>query len=124
MAATDFAGLPGTMARMAATVVEIHVPLQETPGLAATDDPFPRIAQIEDFLVQMEEEGRAEVFDDGEEFGDVYAFFITGATEDALLAVASRVAALKGVPSGVFAMVTDDAAGGFGLGRRVELPLP
>ncbi|MEU7896039.1 hypothetical protein AB0B45_24700 [Nonomuraea sp. NPDC049152] len=109
---------------MAATVVEIHVPLQETPGLAATDYPFPWIEQIEDFLVRMEEEVRAEVFDDGEEFGDVYVFFITGADEAALLAVASRVAALEGVPAGSFAMVSDDAAEEFGLGRRVDLPLP
>jgi hypothetical protein len=37
---------------------------------------------------------------------------------------ASQVAALDGVPAGVFAMVTDDAAEEFGLGRRVDLPPP
>ncbi|WP_189242966.1 hypothetical protein [Planobispora rosea] len=108
---------------MAATVVEIHVPLQETPGLAPTDYPFPWIEQVEDFIFQLQEQGVAGEFNDGEEFGDVYIFFITGAGEDTLLAVASRVAALDGVPDGVFAMVTDDRAEEFGLGRRVDLPL-
>lgn len=109
------------MGRMAATVVEIHVPLKE---LATTSDHFLWIERIEDFLVRMEEEERVEVFDDGEEFGDVYVFFITGAPDDALLAVASRVAALEGVPTGSFAVVSDDAAEEFGRGHRVDLPLP
>jgi|GEM_PF-4435967 len=40
-----------------------------------------------------------------------------------LLRVASEVAALDRVPAGAFAMVTDDEAEEFGMGRRVELPL-
>jgi hypothetical protein len=44
-----------------------------------------------------------------------------GAAEADLLAVAARVAALSGVPSGVFAMVTDAGAKEIGAGRRVEL---
>ncbi|GGS98348.1 hypothetical protein GCM10010156_65690 [Planobispora rosea] len=107
---------------MATTVVEIHVPLRETPGRARDEDPFPWIEKIEDFLVQMEDQGKAEVFDDGEEFGDVYVFSITGGDEDALLGVASRVASLGEVPSGAFAVITDGEAEEFGRGRRVELP--
>ncbi|MFE7213723.1 hypothetical protein ACFY0A_33840 [Streptomyces sp. NPDC001698] len=61
--------------------------------------------------------------DEGEEYGEAYVFFITGAAEEDLLAVACHVAGLPGIPSGVFAMVTDDEAEEIGLGRRVELPL-
>ncbi|MFD0887759.1 hypothetical protein ACFQ08_24730 [Streptosporangium algeriense] len=107
---------------MATTVVEIHVPLREAPGHAQDEYPFPWIEKIEDFLAQMEDQGGAEVFDDGEEFGDVYVFFITGGDEGTLLAVASRVASLDEVPDGAFAVVTDDEAEEFGCGRRVELP--
>ncbi|WP_269814327.1 hypothetical protein [Lentzea terrae] len=39
------------------------------------------------------------------------------------MATASRTAKLDGVPPGVYAMVTDDEAEEFGLGRRVDLPL-
>ncbi|MGI5486731.1 hypothetical protein [Microtetraspora malaysiensis] len=106
---------------MAAVVVEIHVPLREASGLADTDYPFPWIDEIEEFLYEVEQQGQAEVYDDGEEFGDVYVFFITGADEEALLAVASRAATLDGVPAGTFAVVTDDNAEEFGLGRRVDL---
>ncbi|MEW2121851.1 hypothetical protein AB0945_43435 [Streptomyces sp. NPDC005474] len=56
-----------------------------------------------------------------EEYEGAYVFFVTGAPEAARLAVASRVAALPGVPGGVFAVVTDEGAEEFGVGRRVEL---
>ncbi|WP_248966215.1 hypothetical protein [Sphaerisporangium perillae] len=107
---------------MGTTVVEIHVPLREAPGLAETDYQFPWIDEIEEFLFRLEEQGEVEVFDDGEEFGDVYVFFLSGADENALLTAASRAAALDGVPTGAFAMITDDEAAEFGLGRRIELP--
>ncbi|WP_217708109.1 hypothetical protein [Nonomuraea rhodomycinica] len=81
------------------TVVEIHVPLQESPGGPDYAPPFPWIDEIEEFLFEMEQQGHAKVFDDGEEFAEVYVFFIAGAAEDALLAVASRVAALDGCPT-------------------------
>ncbi|MFE4424310.1 hypothetical protein [Streptomyces sp. NPDC056817] len=61
--------------------------------------------------------------DEGEEYGEAYVFFISGAAEADLLAVASRVTRVPGIPSGVFAMVTNDEAEEIGLGRRVELPL-
>jgi hypothetical protein len=100
-------------------VVEIHVPLREVPGTPEGSYPFPWIDQVEDFLAQQ---GDAEVWDDGEEHGETYVFFVTGAPEDDLLAVASRVAGLVGIPRGVFAVVTDDEAEEIGVGRRVELP--
>ncbi|SNT62592.1 hypothetical protein SAMN05216276_109215 [Streptosporangium subroseum] len=109
---------------MTTTVVEIHVPLHETPGLAETEYQFPWIDEIEEFLFELEQQGEVEVFDDGEQFGDVYVFFVAGADESALLAAASRVAALDGIPTGAFAMITDDEAAEFGLGRRIDLPMP
>jgi hypothetical protein len=83
---------------------------------------YPWIDDVEEFLAELDQGGVEEV-DDGEEDGDVYIFFITGGGEQALLAVASRVAELDGVPAGVFAVVTDDEAKEFGVGRRVGLPL-
>ncbi|MCD0451724.1 hypothetical protein LO762_21360 [Actinocorallia sp. API 0066] len=108
---------------MATIVVEIHVPFHPAPAVPEGEYPYPWIDVIEDFLCRLEDEGEVEVFDDGEEFGDVYVFFLTGAKEEALLATASRTATLDGVPPGVFAMVTDDEAEEFGFGRRVDLPL-
>ncbi|MGP2440898.1 hypothetical protein [Streptomyces sp. JW3] len=107
---------------MPTQVVEIHVPLLPAPGLADGAYPFPWIDQVEEFLAGLEDAGEAEVFDDGEEDGDVYVFFVTGAGTDRLLTVASRVATLPGVPAGTFAVVSDDEAEETGTGRRVALP--
>lgn len=101
-------------------VVEIHVPLREAAGTPEGADPFPWIDQVEDFLAEQE---AAEVYDDAEEYEEAYVFSIAGAAEEVLLAVASDLARLPGIPSGVFAMVTNDEAEEIGLGRRVELPL-
>jgi hypothetical protein len=106
-----------------ADVVEIHVPLVPAPGTAPGAYPFPWIDQVEDFLVKLEDEGTVEVYDDGEECGDSYLFFLAGANEASLLAAASRVATLGGVPAGAFAVVTDDGAPECGMGRRVDLPV-
>jgi hypothetical protein len=100
-------------------VVEIHVPLEETPGLAPGSYRYPWIDDIEEFLAVQED---VDLFDDGEEVDDFYVFFLTDAAEDVLLAVASKVAMLPRVPVGAFAMVTNSDAREFGLGRRVELP--
>ncbi|MDQ1008670.1 hypothetical protein QFZ82_003155 [Streptomyces sp. V4I23] len=102
------------------TIVEIHVPLREAPGTPEGSDPFPWIDLVEDFLVEQED---AEVHDDGEEYGESYVFFVAGAAEEDLLAVASRVAGLRGIPGGTFAVITNNEAEEIGLGRRVQLPL-
>ncbi|MER7837596.1 hypothetical protein ABTY98_17225 [Streptomyces sp. NPDC096040] len=104
-------------------VVEIHVPLLPISDLPDGTYPFPWIEEVEDFLSDTEEQGDVKVLDDGEEDGDVYVFFVTGADEEDLLAVASRVATLPGVPAGIVAVVSDDEGEEFGLGRRVSLPL-
>ena len=97
-----------------AVLVEIHVPM--------TDD-NEWIDDVGDFMIDLEEELGLEEYDDGEEFGDVYIFFIAGAGERTLRAAAAGVATRDGVPAGAFAMVTDTAAPQFGLGRRVNLPV-
>jgi hypothetical protein len=97
-----------------ALLVEIHFPM-------TADDEW--IDDVGDFMIDLEEELGLEEFDDGEEFGDVYIFFISGASERTLLAAASRVATRDGVPAGAFAMVTDTNAPRVGMGRRVDLPV-
>ncbi|TCR23976.1 hypothetical protein EV578_103298 [Streptomyces sp. BK205] len=100
------------------------MPLLPTPDLPDGAYPFPWIEEVEDFLSDLEDQGGVEIFDEGEEDGDVYVFFITGAGEGDLLAVASRVATLPGVPAGTNAVVSTDDAEEFGLGPRVTLPPP
>jgi hypothetical protein len=104
-------------------IVEVHVPLSPSPGVAPGEYQLPWIDDVEDFLADLDEEADgAEDYDDGESFGEFYVFFLTGTDEASVLRAASRLAALDRVPAGSFAMVTDDEAAEFGLGRRVELP--
>ncbi len=95
-------------------MVEIHIPL--TADGEWIDD-------VGDYLIDLEEELGIEEWDDGEEFGDVYIFFIAGANERTLLKAASRIAVRDGVPGGAFAVVTDTGTARFGQGRRVNLPV-
>jgi hypothetical protein len=95
-------------------LVEIHIPVTADPEW---------IDDVGDYMIDLEEELGLEEYDDGEEFGDVYIFFIAGASERTLLKAASRIAIRDGVPAGAFAMVTDTNAPRFGMGRRVDLPV-
>ena len=97
-----------------AVLVEIHFPM-------TADDEW--IDDVGDFMIDLEEELGLEEYDDGEEVGDAYVFFIAGASERTLLSAASRVATRAGVPEGAFAMVTDTNAPRVGMGRRVNLPV-
>ena len=97
-----------------AVMVEIHFPV-------TADDEW--IDDVGDFMIDLEEELGIEEYEDGEEVGDDYVFFIAGASERTLLAAASRVATRKGVPAGAYALVTDTAAPRVGMGRRVKLPV-
>ncbi|MDR6319321.1 hypothetical protein [Actinoplanes couchii] len=104
---------------MPTLIVEVHVPL-----LAAPDGTYPWIDTAEDFLAGLEQDtDGAEDYDDGEQHGDVYLFFLTGTHLAPVLAAASHLATLDGIPPGAFAMITDDDAEEFGLGRRIELPV-
>ncbi|MCO8273908.1 hypothetical protein M1L60_25245 [Actinoplanes sp. TRM 88003] len=96
-----------------AVMVEIHFP-------ATGEDEW--IDDVGDFLIDLEDEFGLEEYEDGEQIGDEYVFFIAGANERTLLKAASRVAARKGVPTGAYAMVTVTDAPKVGLGRRVSLP--
>jgi len=106
---------------VAETVVEIHVPLVSPAGLPADAFPFPWMRVVEDFLEDLDRGGEIEVFDEAEELGRFYIFFISGAPTEQLLQVAGKVAALPVVPSGAFAVVSDDEAEEMGRGRRVPL---
>jgi hypothetical protein len=108
---------------MAQLIVEIHIPLTGKGGRMpdSPDYEFPWIDEVEEYLAEQEEKGTFEVYDDGEELGGAYLFFITGASEETLLTIAADVAALPGVPRGAFAIVTDDEAEEMGVGRRVPL---
>lgn len=103
------------------TVVEIHVPLRPAADLAPGEYPYPWIDDIEDYLAERSEDGEVEVYDDGEEVGPEYVFFVCGAPEASLVGVAAEVAALPFVPDGAYAVVTDSTAD-VGAGRRVDLP--
>jgi len=97
-----------------AVMVEIHFP-------ATAEDEW--IDDVGDFMIDLEEEFGVTEYEDGEEWGDDYVFFLAGASERTLLAAASRVAVRKGVPPGAYAMVTVTDAPKVGLGRRVSLPV-
>jgi hypothetical protein len=104
-------------------VVEIHLPLKGA-GRIPPDNPgyeFGWIDDIEEFLDDESSDGSFDIYDDGEEIGGAYVFFVAGAPEETLLSLAADVAALPGVPSGVFAVVTDDTSEEIGTGRRVAL---
>jgi hypothetical protein len=111
---------------MAQLIVEIHPPLVDSLGRPADDASFDFtfdwIEAVGDYLMALEESGGVLLYDDGEEFGDEYLFFLTGPDEQPLLAVAADVARLPGVPKGAYATVTDDEAGEMGVGRREPLP--
>lgn len=103
---------------MSDLLVEIHVPL--TPSdVQEGEYPFPWIDSVMEFLFTLDG-SKGEMFDDGEELGEEYLFFVSGAPEADLIALARAVAALPGVPSGVYATVTDTDAD-MGGGTRVEL---
>ena len=104
---------------MAELIVEIHIPLTPAPGSREGDYRFGWIEDVEEFLGSLNGEG-GEEYDSGEEFGDEYLFFLSGASEPQLIALARRVARLPTVPPGVYVTV-NDADGDMGEGRRAPL---
>lgn len=102
-------------------IVELHVPLLPVKGLDEGEYQFPWIDDIEEALAELEEAGALQVQDDGEEIGDHYVFFLTGASEDRLVAAATRVANLDQVPAGAFAVIADPDDAEPGLGRTITL---
>jgi hypothetical protein len=104
-------------------VVEIHVPLKGAGGIPPGDPAyeFAWIDDIEEFLDDESSDGSFDIYDEGEEIDGAYVFFVAGAPEEVLLSVAANVAALPGIPSGAFAVVTDDTSEEIGTGRRAAL---
>lgn len=105
----------------ATLVVEIHVPLTPDRNAGEGENPFPWIEDVSELVSEIEESGDAFVVEEGDEFEGSYVVVITGADESTLLNIANRVANLPGVPTGVFAMVTDDEAEELGQGRREDI---
>ena len=103
---------------MAELLVEIHVPLTAS-DVPEGEYPFPWIDAVMEFLFELDGD-RGEMYDDGEELGEEYLFFVSGASESDLIGLARQVANLPGVPTGVYATVTDTEAD-MGGGRRVDL---
>lgn len=105
---------------MSDLLVEIHVPLVPTADVKADDYQFPWIETIEEFLFGLEGGERGEMYDDSEELGEEYLFFVWGATESDLLDIAREITRLPGVPAGAYAHITDTDAD-MGEGQRVDL---
>jgi hypothetical protein len=103
---------------VAELLIEIHVPLTPS-GVPEGEYAFPWIDTVMEHLMELDGDA-GEMYDDGEEWGDEYLFFVAGAPESELLRLAREVANLPGVPEGSYATVTDTAAD-MGGGRRVEL---
>ena len=101
-------------------LVEVHIPLTPDEHVADGEYPYPWIDEVMEFIADLDDSGDVELYDDGEEWEGNYVFRIAGAVEEALLAIARRVAGLPGIPSGVFAIVTDTSATETGAGTRVE----
>ena len=72
-----------------------------------------------EFLFELDGD-RGEMYDDGEELGDEYLFFVAGAPESDLIGLARQISGLPEVPSGAYATMTDTEAD-MGGGRRVDL---
>lgn len=105
----------------ATLVVEIHVPLTPDHNAPEGENPFPWIDDVSTLVSEIEEAGDAFIVEEGDEFDGAYVIVITGADESTLLTIANRVANLPGVPTGVFAMITDDEADELGQGRREDI---
>ena len=109
---------------MPTLIVEIHVPLIAAPDVPDGEYEYPWLLDVDEYVMELDASADgAECYDDSEDYDGAYVYFITGPSEERLLTVASTIATRKGVPGGAFAMVTDDEAESFGMGRRIELPL-
>jgi hypothetical protein len=104
-------------------VLEIHIPLTGNGGVLPGEPEyeFGWIDDIEEYLEDESSDGSFDIYDEGEDFGATYIFFVSGAAEEVLLTVARNVAVLPGIPSGAFAVVTDDQSEEMGTGRRIAL---
>ncbi|PPH31270.1 hypothetical protein C5C56_14465 [Rathayibacter sp. AY1D1] len=110
---------------MTELIIEIHIPLVADPSISADEYPYPWIDDVQNHLATLD--GPGEEYDDGEEWATLdgdpeYLFFLDGATEPELLAIARDVAQLPGVPTGVYA-TANDPDGDMGQGRRIDLGL-
>jgi len=109
------------MSESATLVVEIHVPLTPDTEVAEGESRFPWIETLVEFTTELDEGGEIFVVEEGDVFNDAYVIVITGADESTLTGIANRVANLPGIPTGVFAVVTDSDAEELGQGTTIEI---
>ena len=109
------------MSESAALVVEVHVPLTPDTNAAEGETRFPWIESLVEFTAELDEAGDIFVVEVGDVFNDAYVIVITGADEATLTGIANRVASLPGIPTGVFAMITDADAEELGQGTMIEI---
>jgi thioredoxin reductase len=102
-------------------VLEIHIPLTADRTVGEGENPYPWIEGVSEFVSELDESGDAFVVDEGDEFDGSYVVVLTGADESGLLSIATRLANQPGMPTGIFAMVTDDEAEELGQGRREDI---
>jgi len=102
-------------------IIEVHVPLAPERNAISDDDVFPWIDEVIEFVLHLEDEGSLEMWDDGEEWDAHFVFTLGDAPEAELLAAAYSIAALPGVPSGVFAIVSHSTAEEYGVGSRIDI---
>lgn len=103
--------------------VEIRIPLLSSIAPENGKYAYPWIEDVQDFLSELDELGECSLADDGEEVEESYSFRLTGRTSDSLLAIASRVARIAGVPCGVVAILTEEDGEGSGRENRVQVPM-
>ncbi|EPR76864.1 aspartyl/glutamyl-tRNA amidotransferase subunit B [Leifsonia rubra CMS 76R] len=111
----------GVMSESAALVVEVHVPLTADTDVVEGESRFPWIETLVEFTAELDEIGEIFVVEEGDIFNDSYVIVITGADEATLTGVANRVANLPGIPTGVFAVVTDSDADELGQGTVIDI---
>jgi len=102
-------------------IVEVHVPLTTERHAIEDDEVFAWIDEVIEFVLHLEDDGSLEMWDGGEEWEAHFVFTLGDAPQADLLEAALSIAALPGVPTGVFAIVSDSGAQRYGLGSRVAI---
>lgn len=96
-----------------ADIVELHVPMTPTPGVPEDEYQYPWIDDLQEAVTDLVDAGVLEEDDSAEQIDDDYVFYLTGTTEDRLVAAANRLSILDSVPAGSFAITPS--------GERIEL---
>ena len=96
-----------------ADVLEFRIPMTPTPGVPEDEYQFPWIDDLQEAVTELVDAGVLEEDDSAEQLDDDYVFYLTGASEDRLIAAANRLSILDQVPAGAYAITPS--------GERVDL---